>query len=271
MGEDFWPILADPVQVEQSILNLAINARDAMPNGGTLQIAARNAPRPNGERRPDADVKPGDYVQITVTDTGIGMDEATRTRMFEPFFTTKAPGKGTGLGLSTVYGFVRQCGGYIGVLSTPGQGTSIELLLPRAQTRGRSRRHADAAARAAVGGRSETVLRGRRRRGRARSSRSNRSSAAAITCSPAASGEEALQLAGAHDGTIHLLLSDVVMPGMKGPELADRLRADAARHPRAADVRLCGRRGDARRSQGCDPAVEAVLAGGAGPGRPRRP
>ena len=132
MGEDLWPILADPVQVEQSILNLAINAREAMPKGGTLQIAARNAPRPHGERRPDADVKPGDYVQITVTDTGIGMDEATRTRMFEPFFTTKAPGKGTGLGLSTVYGFVRQCGGYIGVMSTPGQGTSIELLLPRA-------------------------------------------------------------------------------------------------------------------------------------------
>ncbi len=86
---DLWPILADPVQVEQSLVNLAINARDAMPNGGTLQITARNAPRPKGERRPDGEVKPGDYVQITVTDTGIGMDEATRTRMFEPFFTTK--------------------------------------------------------------------------------------------------------------------------------------------------------------------------------------
>jgi signal transduction histidine kinase len=133
IGEGLWPILADPAQLEQSIVNLALNARDAMPNGGTLQIGARNAPRPKGERRPDADVKPGDYVQITVTDTGTGMDEATRTRMFDPFFTTKAPGKGTGLGLSTVYGFVRQCGGYIGVMSTPGQGTSIELLLPRAQ------------------------------------------------------------------------------------------------------------------------------------------
>ena len=133
--EDLWPILADPVQVEQSLVNLAINARDAMPNGGTLQITARNAPRPKGERRPDGEVKPGDYVQITVTDTGIGMDEATRTRMFEPFFTTKPHGQGTGLGLSTVYGFVRQCGGSIGVLSTPGKGTSIELLLPRAPTR----------------------------------------------------------------------------------------------------------------------------------------
>ena len=110
------------MQIEQSILNLAINARDAMPKGGSCRSRRANAPRPNGERRPDADVKPGDYVQITVTDTGIGMDEATRARMFEPFFTTKAPGKGTGLGLSTVYGFVRQCGGYIGVMSTPGQG-----------------------------------------------------------------------------------------------------------------------------------------------------
>ncbi|HWI20601.1 MAG TPA: ATP-binding protein, partial [Vicinamibacterales bacterium] len=133
-GEDLWPILADPVQLEQSILNLALNARDAMPRGGTLQIDCRNASRPKGEGRHDADVKPGDYVQITVTDTGAGMDEATRTRMFEPFFTTKAPGKGTGLGLSTVYGFVRQCGGFISVLSTPGRGTSIELLLPRART-----------------------------------------------------------------------------------------------------------------------------------------
>src|SRR5688572_9429357 len=130
--DNLWPILADPVQVEQSLVNLAINARDAMPDGGALQITARNAPRPKGERRPDGEVKPGDYVQITVTDTGIGMDEATRTRMFEPFFTTKPQGQGTGLGLSTVYGFVRQCGGSIGVLSTPGKGTSIELLLPRA-------------------------------------------------------------------------------------------------------------------------------------------
>src|SRR4029079_2991221 len=116
IGEPLWPIMADPVQIEQSMLNLAITARDAMPNGGTLQIDARNAPRPLGESRPDADVTPGDYVQITVTDTGIGMDEAIRSRMFDPFFTTKAPGKGTGLGLSTVYGFVRQCGGYIAVV-----------------------------------------------------------------------------------------------------------------------------------------------------------
>ena len=223
IGEDLWPILADPVQVEQSILNLAINARDAMPRGGTLQIAARNAPRPHGERRPDADVKPGDYVQITVTDTGAGMDEATRTRMFEPFFTTKAPGKGTGLGLSTVYGFVRQCGGYIGVLSTPGKGTSIEMLLPKAQLPVAPLTPAsqhDSGSRHALA----TVL--------VAEDEANVRALAVETLArrgyrvlSAASGEDALKVAGAFDGTIHLLISDVVMPGMKGPELADRLRA----------------------------------------------
>jgi len=223
IGEDLWPLLADPVQIEQSILNLAINARDAMPRGGTLQIAARNAPRPNGERRPDADVKPGDYVQVTVTDTGVGMDEATRTRMFDPFFTTKTPGKGSGLGLSTVYGFVRQCGGYISVLSTPGRGTSIELLLPRAATpaapptpasqHDSGSRHAPATVLVAEDeeGVRELAVETLARRG--------------YRVLSAASGEEAVRLAGAYDGAIHLLISDVVMPGMKGPELADRLRA----------------------------------------------
>ena len=97
IGEELWPIVGDSSQIEQSIINLAINARDAMPKGGTLQISAHNAPFPDGQPRDDFDVRPGDYVQITVTDSGIGMDDATRARMFEPFFTTKAPGHGTGL------------------------------------------------------------------------------------------------------------------------------------------------------------------------------
>jgi signal transduction histidine kinase/CheY-like chemotaxis protein len=222
---EVWPILADPVQVEQSIVNLAINARDAMPHGGTLQITARNAPRPEGERRPDGDVKPGDYVQITVTDTGAGMDEHTRARMFEPFFTTKPHGQGTGLGLSTVYGFVHQGGGHIAVLSTPGQGTSIELLLPRAPAT-----HAAPPLRtptpASDAGRPghETVL-------VAEDEEAVRQLAVeslerhGYRVLAASSGDEALRLAATHDGAIHLLLSDVVMPGMKGPELAVRLRA----------------------------------------------
>ncbi len=218
---DLWPILADPVQVEQSIVNLAINARDAMPDGGTLQITAQNAPRPRGERRPDGEVKPGDYVQITVTDTGMGMDEATRARMFEPFFTTKPQGQGTGLGLSTVYGFVRQCGGSIGVLSVPGQGTSIDLLLPRAPA---------ATLMTPPPRPSEGVNRGNETVLVAEDEEAVRRLAVeslerhGYRVIAAASGEAALEVAETHDGIIHLLLTDVVMPGLKGPELAARLR-----------------------------------------------
>jgi signal transduction histidine kinase/ActR/RegA family two-component response regulator len=222
---DLWQILADPVQVEQSIVNLAINARDAMPNGGTLQITARNASRPKGERRPDGEVKPGEYVQITVTDTGIGMDEATRTRMFEPFFTTKPHGQGTGLGLSTVYGFVRQCGGYIGVMSTPGKGTSIELLLPRAPTMRDLKPQTPPTQQTDSGSRGrETVLVAEDEDAvREFAVESLQRHGYQVIAAP--SGEEALKVAGTHDGTIHLLLTDVVMPGMNGPELAKRLRA----------------------------------------------
>ena len=221
---DLWPILADPVQVEQAIVNLAINARDAMPNGGTLQITARNAPRPHGERRPDAEVKPGEYVQITVTDTGIGMDEATRARMFEPFFTTKPQGQGTGLGLATVYGFVRQCGGYIGVLSTPGRGTSIELLLPRARVNADARPSAPASLLSDHGtpGRETVLVVEDEAAVRQLAVESLQRHGYQVLQST--SGEEALTVASSHDGTIDLLLTDVVMPGMKGPELATRLR-----------------------------------------------
>ena len=222
---NLWQILADPVQVEQSIVNLAINARDAMPNGGTLQITARNAPRPKGERRPEGEVRPGEYVQITVTDTGIGMDEATRTRMFEPFFTTKPHGQGTGLGLSTVYGFVRQCGGYIGVMSTPGKGTSIELLLPRAPAMRDVKPHTPPTQLTETGnsGRETVLVAEDEEAVREFAVESLQRHGYNVIAAP--SGEEALKVASTHDGTIHLLLSDVVMPGMKGPELANRLRA----------------------------------------------
>jgi two-component system cell cycle sensor histidine kinase/response regulator CckA len=220
-----WQILADPVQVEQSVLNLAINARDAMPNGGTLQITARNAPRPKGERRPDGDVKPGEYVQITVTDTGTGMDEATRARMFEPFFTTKPQGQGTGLGLSTVYGFVRQCGGYINVMSTPGEGTSLEVLLPRAPVARDLKvpTPGEAVTDGATPGRECVLVVEDEEAVRHFALESLQRQGYHVIA--AASGEEALHIASVHDGTIHLLLTDVVMPGIKGPELARRLRA----------------------------------------------
>ena len=222
-----WPVLADPAQVEQSIVNLAINARDAMPDGGTLRIEASNAPRPDGERRPDGDVRPGNYVQIVVADTGTGMDEVTRTRMFEPFFTTKPQGRGTGLGLSTVYGFVRQCGGHIRVTSALGHGTSVEMLLPRAP---------DAAprtpmptptplpVRTAAGQPLDTVLVVEDEEA-VRKLAVESLERGGYRVINAGSGDEALRIAEAFDGPIHVLLTDVVMPGMKGPELATRMRA----------------------------------------------
>ena len=219
---DLWPILADPVQVEQSILNLAINARDAMPNGGTLQIVACNAPRPAGERRADGDVKPGDYVQITVSDTGIGMDDATRARMFEPFFTTKPQGQGTGLGLATVYGFIRQCGGHINVISTPGEGTTIEMLLPRAASAAATSTPIRTADSAHHG--TETVLVVEDEPG-VRQLAVQALTRHGFRVLTATSAEEALHMAAAFEGSIHLLLTDVVMPGMKGPELGRRMRA----------------------------------------------
>jgi signal transduction histidine kinase/ActR/RegA family two-component response regulator len=220
-----WPVLADPAQVEQSIVNLAINARDAMPDGGTLQITARNAPRPQGERRPDGDVKPGNYVQIVVADNGTGMDDSTRARMFEPFFTTKPSGQGTGLGLSTVYGFVRQCGGHIGVTTAPGHGTAIEMLLPRAPDPPPATPVPPPTPfKAAPGTTRQTVLVVEDEEAVGQFARETLERAGYVVIT-AASGREALQVAGAFDGAIHLLLTDVVMPGMKGPELATRLRA----------------------------------------------
>jgi len=221
-----WPVLADPGQVEQSILNLAINARDAMPDGGTLAIVARNAARPDGERRPDGDVKPGDYVQITITDTGTGMDEATRARMFEPFFTTKPHGKGTGLGLSTVYGFVKQCGGYIGVTSEPGAGTSVELLLPRAPSLAKPLpTPTPTPTPAKVAGRAPKTVLLAEDEDAVRFLAAEYLERSGYHVLQAANGEEALRVADAFDGPIHILVTDVVMPGIKGPDLARRLRA----------------------------------------------
>jgi signal transduction histidine kinase len=130
MCDDLWPALVDPVQMEHVILNLAINARDAMPDGGTLTIETANLPR--ASRGPGEDLPPGDYVFLAVTDTGTGMTEEVRRNAFEPFFTTKPVGEGTGLGLSQVYGVVSQSGGGVEIESALGQGTTVRLFLPRA-------------------------------------------------------------------------------------------------------------------------------------------
>ena len=213
----------DRTQLEQIIVNLAVNARDAMPDGGrfTLETADLIVDRASAERHHD--LKPGAYVLLAATDTGVGMEAETLKQIFEPFFTTKEHDKGTGLGLSTVYGIVRQSGGYIWVYSEPRQGSSFKLYFPYVD--------AEASAPAvtqtdgALPAGSETVLFTEDDAGIGRLGLRILTEAG-YTVLPAANGREALDLAASHGGEIHLLVSDVVMPEMNGIELWERLRLD---------------------------------------------
>ena len=214
-------IKADPGQLEQVIMNLVVNARDAMPEGGTVLIQTRNVRLDERyERRPDA-IAAGPAVMLAVTDNGIGMDEATRHRIFEPFFTTKPQGKGTGLGLSTVYGIVRQSGGSITVYSRPGEGCTFRCYFPPAvepkdefvESAGNHDSHGHETVLVAE---DEAQMRSLLRRCLA---------SRGYQVLEASHGREALEVAARHDGPIDLLLTDVVMPHMSGKELAQRLRS----------------------------------------------
>jgi two-component system cell cycle sensor histidine kinase/response regulator CckA len=215
-------IQADPTQIEQIVLNLAVNARDAMPTGGTLVIETSATTVDEDYRQMHAGVEPGDYVVLAVTDSGVGMDAATQARIFEPFFTTKPVGKGTGLGLSTVYGIVRQSGGYIWVYSEPGHATTFKVYLPLASTS--DEEVADARTLTPPTGGSETILlvddsdQLRPVLSRALADRG-------YTVLEANGPEHALHMSGAHKGRIDLLVTDVVMPQMPGTALAEELRA----------------------------------------------
>ncbi|MHB8959245.1 MAG: hybrid sensor histidine kinase/response regulator [Candidatus Limnocylindrales bacterium] len=217
---DLGTVRADPGQLEQVLLNLAVNARDAMPEGGTLTITTGRAELSEADRRSHVSVVPGPYVVVTVTDTGTGMDEEVQRHLFEPFFTTKEPGKGTGLGLATTYGIVKQSGGHIWIESRPGQGTSVRIHLPRIAETAESYVQHEATAAKPRG--SETILlvedyeAGRRFLHRTLESLGYR----LLT---AADGNEALVQAAGHEGPIDLLLTDVVMPGMSGHALARQL------------------------------------------------
>jgi two-component system, cell cycle sensor histidine kinase and response regulator CckA len=214
-------IEADRGQLEQVLLNLAINARDAMPAGGKLTIATANLYLDEECLDHRVVIRPGHYVQVVVSDTGCGMDEQTQSRIFEPFFTTKGQNKGTGLGLSTVYGIVKQSGGYIWVYSEPGHGTSFKIYLPMVEAAAELLRPVERSEASPTRG-SETIL-----------VVEDDALLREVTCEffhtsgynviSAGSPDQALQLAKCHSGPIDLLLTDVLLPGMNGRELAIRL------------------------------------------------
>jgi PAS domain S-box-containing protein len=218
---DLGLTIADPGQVEQVLMNLVVNARDAMPMGGRLTIETANVDVSEQYAGQQASLKPGPYVMLAVSDTGSGMDEETQARIFEPFFTTKEVGKGTGLGLSTVYGIVTQSGGGVWVYSEVGKGTAFKILLPRVIADGGEAGLPAVEGKQPTSG-NETILLvedvDALRRVAARTLTS-----AGYTVLTAASGEAALEVAAAFEGRIDLLLTDVVMPRMGGPALAERL------------------------------------------------
>ncbi|MBP9825112.1 MAG: PAS domain S-box protein [Thermoanaerobaculia bacterium] len=220
-------VLADPGQIDQILLNLAINARDAMPKGGTLTIETADIELAEETPAPDRPAMvPGRYVRLAVSDTGVGMDAETQRRIFEPFFTTKPPGQGTGLGLATVYGIVKQSGGYIWVDSEPGLGTTFQIYLPRIDEPPHGNRPGvpPAMPPAMSHGGHETVLLVEDNPA-LRDVTRRQLEAAGYTVLLAGDGEEALALAGTHAAPIDLLLTDVVMPKLGGGELAGRLVA----------------------------------------------
>ncbi|MBL8052792.1 MAG: response regulator, partial [Nitrospira sp.] len=220
LDQKLWAIKADPGQIEQVIMNLAVNARDAMPTGGKLTIQTRNVTIGKGSRRQMLMLEPGAYVLLEMRDTGQGMSEETQAHLFEPFFTTKEKGKGTGLGLSTVYGIVKQSGGTIVIESKVGQGTVCKIFFPKVNEAVQAAPTLGGSMSRATG--RETIL--------------------VVEDDPSVRGfvQETLRLSGyevlvarhgiealltgaKHLGQIHLLLTDVAMPQMSGPEVAEKL------------------------------------------------
>ncbi|WP_447972004.1 ATP-binding protein [Nitrospira sp. Kam-Ns4a] len=219
LGPGLWPVKADPGQIEQVIMNLTINARDAMPQGGRLNIVTRNVALAEPVLDASGPVPPGPYVLLTVSDTGHGMDSHTLARIFDPFFTTKERGKGTGLGLATVYGIVEQSRGAIRVSSTVGQGTTFEIYLPRAEGPAEAVRPPLPAEGDFHGAGTVLLVEDE---DPVRTIAQEILEAYGYQVLPAPNGEEALRICREHPGPIHLLLTDIVMPGMDGREVAAR-------------------------------------------------
>jgi two-component system, cell cycle sensor histidine kinase and response regulator CckA len=220
LAPDLGVVRADPGQIEQVLMNLVVNARDAMSQGGQLTIETSNVDLDEEYASHHVDVKPGPYVRLAVTDTGCGMDAQTKAQLFEPFFTTKEQGKGTGLGLSTVYGIVKQSGGSIWVYSELGLGTTFKTYLPRELSVKASATRLRPVLEPAAG--SETILVVEDEESLRKVARRSLEGAG-YTVLTAGAGDEALLLSAQYAGTIHLLLTDVVMPRMSGKALAQAL------------------------------------------------
>jgi CheY-like chemotaxis protein len=220
LQQRLWAIDADKGQIEQILLNLSVNARDAMPGGGRLSISTRNVDLSQEQSVPHDGAMPGPYVMLTVTDTGVGMNEETQYKVFEPFFTTKQPGVGTGLGLATVYGIVKQAGGHIWLYSEPEQGTTFKIFFPRSTAR-------EPAAQTVT---EPVSLEGTESILLVEDDASIRGLASRILTShgygviSAGSGEEALEMLGSGEVETDLVITDIVLPGMNGRDTAMRLR-----------------------------------------------
>ena len=221
-GQNLWSVRADAGQIDQVIMNLAVNARDAMPSGGKLTIETSNVTLDEEYARLKTPLLPGDYVMVAISDTGAGMDAETQSHIFEPFFTTKGP-KGTGLGLSTVYGIVKQSGGYVWVYSEVGRGTTFKIYLPRVAATGEPVVQVPASLQSLrVEPGTETILVVEDEANLRYLARQYLEKQG-YKVIEAADGAVAMQIAVAHEGVIHLLLTDVIMPGMNGRELAQRI------------------------------------------------
>ncbi len=220
-GAEAWSVRVDPGKMQQVVMNLAANARDAMPRGGHLSIVITNVTIGQKLASPHSEIPPGDYVRMAVSDTGIGMDETIRAHLFEPFFTTKPRGQGTGLGLATVYGICHQSDGHVFCHSAPGRGATFEIFLPRVHEEA-GRRHDETPMPVSPTGGCERVL-------LVEDDDSVRGLIASILSgagyhvTEVRNGDEALRRLGPGDGGFDLLVTDVVMPGMDGPEVAARI------------------------------------------------
>jgi PAS domain S-box-containing protein len=252
LAPDLGRVRADPNQLEQVIVNLAVNARDAMPNGGKLTIETANVELDAAFAQAHLGSVPGPYAMVAVTDTGLGMEATVRAHLFEPFFTTKEVGKGTGLGLATVYGIVKQSGGYISVYSEVGRGTSFKIYLPRID-KPAAAQPSPAKDRPDRG--TETILVVEDEPAVLSLSRRALEAQGYLVLA-ASDASDALRVVERHGGTIHLLLTDVVMPGQSGRELADRL---ATSRPGIRVLYMSGYPGDAVVQHGALPAGSAFL------------